>query len=220
LLGSGRTEIARLLFGLDRTDAGEIRVNGEPVSLSDPAQAIAHHLAFCPEERKTEGIVEDLSIRDNIVLTLQARMGLWRKLGRSERQDITDTLAKQLDIRAASLDIPIGALSGGNQQKCLIARALATQPRLLILDEPTRGIDVAGKQEIMNQLVALAGQGMALLFISAEVEELLRVSTRIVVMRDRCQAGSLPGGCSEDEVYALIAAPADAAHEDNKAEAT
>jgi galactofuranose transport system ATP-binding protein len=217
LLGSGRTEVARLLFGLDRADAGEIRVNGEPVSLGDPAQAIAHHLAFCPEERKTEGIVEDLSIRDNIVLTLQARMGLWRKLGRSECEDITDTLAKQLDIRAASLDIPIGALSGGNQQKCLIARALATQPRLLILDEPTRGIDVAGKQEIMNQLVALAGQGMALLFISAEVEELLRVSTRIVVMRDRCQAGSLPGGCTEDQVYALIAAPADTAREDGKA---
>jgi len=217
LLGSGRTEVARLLFGLDRADGGEIRVNGEPVLLGDPAQAIAHQLAFCPEERKTEGIVEDLSIRDNIVLTLQARRGLWRKLGRSERQDITDRLAKQLDIRAASLDIPIGALSGGNQQKCLIARALATQPRLLILDEPTRGIDVAGKQEIMNQLVALAGQGMALLFISAEVDELLRVSTRIVVMRDRRQAGSLPGGCSEDEVYALIAAPADAAREEGKA---
>ena len=217
LLGSGRTEVARLLFGLDRADAGEIHVNGEAVSLGDPAQAIAHQLAFCPEERKTEGIVEDLSIRDNIVLTLQARMGLWRKLGRAERQEITDTLARQLDIRAASLDIPIGELSGGNQQKCLIARALATKPRLLILDEPTRGIDVAGKQEIMNQLVQLAEQGMALLFISAEVEELLRVSTRIVVMRDRRQAGSLPGGCSEDEVYALIAAPADAGPAADKA---
>jgi simple sugar transport system ATP-binding protein len=213
LLGSGRTEVARLLFGLDRADAGEIHVNGDAVTLRDPAQAIAHHLAFCPEERKTEGIVEDLSIRDNIVLTLQARMGLWRKLGRHERLEITDALARQLDIRAASLDIPIGALSGGNQQKCLIARALATKPRLLILDEPTRGIDVAGKQEIMNQLVQLASQGMALLFISAEVEELLRVSTRIVVMRDRRQAGSLPGGCSEDEVYALIAAPADQGHD-------
>jgi len=217
LLGSGRTEVARLLFGLDRADAGEIRVNGDPVSLGDPAQAIAHHLAFCPEERKTEGIVEDLSIRDNIVLTLQARMGLWRKLARTERQEITDTLARQLDIRAANLDIPIGALSGGNQQKCLIARALATKPRLLILDEPTRGIDVAGKQEIMNLLVQLASEGMALLFISAEVEELLRVSTRIVVMRDRRQAGSLPGGCSEDEVYALIAAPADSTHRQDKA---
>jgi monosaccharide-transporting ATPase len=103
--------------------------------------------------------------------------------------------------------MPIGALSGGNQQKCLIARALATSPCLLILDEPTRGIDVAGKQEIMNLLVTLAREGLAVIFISAEVEELLRVSSRIVVMRDRCQAGELPGGANEDQVYALIAAP-------------
>jgi monosaccharide-transporting ATPase len=215
LLGSGRTEVARLLFGLDRADAGEIHVSGQPVTLGDPAQAIANHLAFCPEERKTEGIVEDLSIRDNIVLTLQARMGLWRKLDRAERIEITDRLARLLDIRASNLDVPIGELSGGNQQKCLIARALATNPRLLILDEPTRGIDVAGKQEIMNQLTQLATQGMALLFISAEVDELLRVATRIVVMRDRRQAGSLPGGCTEDHVYALIAAPAGAAPADS-----
>ena len=215
LLGSGRTEVARLLFGLDRADAGEIHVSGQPVTLGDPAQAIANHLAFCPEERKTEGIVEDLSIRDNIVLTLQARMGLWRKLDRAERIEITDRLARLLDIRASNLDVPIGELSGGNQQKCLIARALATNPRLLILDEPTRGIDVAGKQEIMNQLTQLAAQGMALLFISAEVDELLRVATRIVVMRDRRQAGSLPGGCTEDHVYALIAAPAGAAPADS-----
>ena len=215
LLGSGRTEVARLLFGLDRADAGEIRVSGQPVSLDDPAQAIAHHIAFCPEERKTEGIVEDLSIRDNIVLTLQARMGLWRKLPDDERSEITNRLAQLLDVRAGSLDAPIGELSGGNQQKCLIARALATKPRLLILDEPTRGIDVAGKQEIMNQLTQLAARGMALLFISAEVDELLRVSTRIVVMRDRRQVGTLPGGCTEDQVYALIAAPAEDARDED-----
>jgi simple sugar transport system ATP-binding protein len=207
LLGSGRTEVARLLCGLDRPDAGEIRMQGEPVSLPDPAAAIEAGISFCPEERKTEGIVDELSIRDNIVLSLQARMGLWRKLPAQRRRELTDTLAKQLDVRAASLDMPIGALSGGNQQKCLIARALATNPRLLVLDEPTRGIDVAGKQEIMNQLLKLASEGMALVFISAEVEELLRVSSRIVVMRDRAQVGELPGGCTEDQIYALIAAP-------------
>jgi simple sugar transport system ATP-binding protein len=207
LLGSGRTEVARLLFGLDKPGSGEIRIHGAPVSLSDPAAAIDAGLSFCPEERKTEGIVDELSIRDNIVLSLQARMGLWRKLPDSRRREITDRLAKQLDVRAASLDMPIGALSGGNQQKCLIARALATNPALLILDEPTRGIDVAGKQEIMNLLLKLSSEGMALVFISAEVEELLRVSSRIVVMRDRRQVGELPGGCSEDQVYALIAAP-------------
>jgi galactofuranose transport system ATP-binding protein len=208
LLGSGRTEVARLMFGLDHPDAGQILIQGAAVSISDPAAAIAHGLSFCPEERKTEGIVDELSIRDNIVLSLQARMGLWRKLPPQKRREITDRLAQQLDVRAASLDMPIGALSGGNQQKCLIARALATNPCLLILDEPTRGIDVAGKQEIMNQLLKLAADGMALVFISAEVEELLRVSTRIVVMRDRRQVGELPGGASEDQVFALIAAPA------------
>jgi simple sugar transport system ATP-binding protein len=207
LLGSGRTEVARLLFGLDAPDSGELRIQGEPVTLRDPASAIGHGLSFCPEERKTEGIVDELSIRDNIVLSLQASMGLWRKLPNARRRELTDSLARQLDVRAASLDMPIGELSGGNQQKCLIARALATNPRLLILDEPTRGIDVAGKQEIMNMLVKLASEGMALVFISAEVEELLRVSSRIVVMRDRSQVGELPGGCHEDQVYALIAAP-------------
>jgi len=207
LLGSGRTEVARLMFGLDKPDAGEIRIKGEAVTLADPAAAIAQGLSFCPEERKTEGVVDELSIRDNIVLSLQARLGLWRKLSPQKRRELTDDLARQLDVRAASLDMPIGALSGGNQQKCLIARALATNPCLLILDEPTRGIDVAGKQEIMNLLVKLAADGMALVFISAEVEELVRVSSRIVVMRDRTQVGELPGGCSEDQVYAMIAAP-------------
>jgi monosaccharide-transporting ATPase len=212
LLGSGRTEVARLLFGLDRADAGEVLINGESVTLRDPAQAIAHGLAFCPEERKTEGIVEDLSIRDNMILTMQARMGLWRKAHPSLRRKITDRLAQLIDIRAQDLDAPIGTLSGGNQQKCVIARALVLNPRVLILDEPTRGIDVAAKQEIMNRLQELAREGLAIVFISAEMDELTRVSTRIVVMRDRTQAGVLPGGASSDDVYSLIAqAPAERA---------
>ena len=206
LLGSGRTEVARLLFGLDRADAGTLRVQGDDVSFRDPAQAIDRGLGFCPEERKTEGIVEDLSIRDNIALTLQARQGLWRKLPAARVRELTDKLSRLLDIRAPDLDGTIGTLSGGNQQKCVIARALATEPCVLILDEPTRGIDVAGKTEIMNQLVELARAGLSIVFISAEIEELLRVSTRIVVMRDRVQVGTLERGCSEDDIYAMIAA--------------
>jgi monosaccharide-transporting ATPase len=206
LLGSGRTEVARLLFGLDRSDRGQLVVNGAPVVLRDPAHAIAHGLGFCPEERKTEGIVEDLSIRDNIILTLQARAGMWRRLPAAGCRELTDRLARMLDIRAPDLDGPIGTLSGGNQQKCVIARALATRPTVLILDEPTRGIDVAGKQEIMNRLLELANEGLAIVFISAEIDELTRVSTRIIVMRDRRQAGALPGGASSDDVYAMIAA--------------
>jgi monosaccharide-transporting ATPase len=211
LLGSGRTEVARLLFGLDRADTGSIAVKGAQVRLRDPAHAIEHGLSFCPEERKTEGIIADLSIRDNIVLTLQTQAGLWRRLPPAQVRELTDRLAKMLDIRAPDLDGTMGTLSGGNQQKCVIARALATDPCLLILDEPTRGIDVAGKTEIMNRLVELARAGLAIVFISAEIEELLRVSTRIVVMRDRKQVAVLPGGCSEDAIYELIAAaPADA----------
>jgi simple sugar transport system ATP-binding protein len=211
LLGSGRTEVARLLFGLDRADSGSIAVKGVPVRLRDPAHAIAQGLSFCPEERKTEGIIADLSIRDNIVLTLQTQAGLWRRLSPARVRELTDRLAQMLDIRAPDLDGTMGTLSGGNQQKCVIARALATDPCLLILDEPTRGIDVAGKTEIMNRLVELARAGLAIVFISAEIEELLRVSTRIVVMRDRKQVAVLPGGCSEDAIYELIAAaPADA----------
>jgi len=209
LLGSGRTEVARLLFGLDRADAGELVVNGAAVVLKDPAHAISHRLGFCPEERKTEGIVEDLSIRDNILLTLQARAGLWKKLPAADGRALTDKLAQALDIRAPDLDGPIGTLSGGNQQKCVIARALATDPAVLILDEPTRGIDVAGKQEIMNRLIELAREGLAIVFISAEIDELTRVATKIIVMRDRRQAGELPAGASPDDVYSMIAAAPD-----------
>jgi monosaccharide-transporting ATPase len=210
LLGSGRTESARLLFGLDQADSGELRVGGVPATLHSPADAIDAGLAYCPEERKTEGIVAELSIRDNMLLTLQARHGLLRKFPARERAELTDRLAKQLDVRAANLEMPIGDLSGGNQQKVLLARALATNPKVLILDEPTRGIDVAGKQEILALLREVARAGTAIVFISSDIEELLAVSSRIVVMRDRQPAGELSGGCGEDEVYALIAAPVSA----------
>jgi galactofuranose transport system ATP-binding protein len=205
LLGSGRTELARLLFGLDAADEGELIVDGERVTLRDPASAIARGMALCPEERKTEGLIADLSVRENIVLALQARKGLLPSLPTKEQQAIADRFVKALGIRTAHVDTPIGQLSGGNQQKAVLARWLATDPRVLILDEPTRGIDVAAKQEIMDEIVRLARGGMAVMFISAEIEEVVRVSDRVVVMRDRRKAGELPGGCGEHEVYGLIA---------------
>ncbi|SAK60848.1 ABC transporter [Caballeronia fortuita] len=206
LLGSGRTELAKLLFGLEKPDEGELRIDGMPVSFTTPAQAIRHGIAFCPEERKADGIVAELSLRENIALALQARMGARRCLTRAEQNALAERFVRALGIKAATLDMPIGLLSGGNQQKALIARWLATEPRLLILDEPTRGIDVAAKQEIMDEILRLASTGMAVLFISSEISEVVRIANRIVVLRDRRKVGELPAGTSEDTVCELIGA--------------
>jgi len=206
LLGSGRTELARLLFGLDKRDSGQLHVDGVAVRLAGPAEAIRHGLAMCPEERKFDGIVAELSVRENIVLALQARLGLSRFLSLARQREIAGGLVRTLAIRTADLETPIALLSGGNQQKAVLARWLATEPRLLILDEPTRGIDVAAKQEIMDQILALARAGMAVLFISSEMGEVVRISDRIVVLRDRRKVGELPGDSSEQAVYHMIAA--------------
>jgi simple sugar transport system ATP-binding protein len=205
LLGSGRTELARLLFGLDRADSGQIHVDGAVVELRHPADAVARGFALCPEERKTEGIVAGLSVRENIVLALQARGGIWRTLPRDRQQTLARKFVDLLGIKVADIETPVGALSGGNQQKVLLARWLATNPRLLILDEPTRGIDVGARQEIMAEIMRLAAEGMAVLFISTELDELTRLCDRIVVLRDRCKAGELPSGCDGQQVLELIA---------------
>lgn len=206
LLGSGRTELARLLFGLQMPDKGVLRIDGRTMAFSNPMDAIREGLALCPEERKTDGIVAELSVRENIALALQARMGMGRFLSRAEQTAIAERYVQMLGIKTASVDTPIGLLSGGNQQKAILARWMATEPRLLILDEPTRGIDVAAKQEIMEQILRLAQAGMAVVFISSEMSEVVRVAHRIVVLRDRRKVGELPAGSSEDAVYELIAA--------------
>lgn len=208
LLGSGRTELARLMFGLDAADSGTLSVAGQVVRFTHPAQAVRLGLAFCPEERKADGIVGELSVRENIVLALQARAGLWPCIRPARQRELAQHYIALLGIRAADSDMPIALLSGGNQQKALLARWLATAPSVLILDEPTRGIDVAAKQELMNEVMRLAREGMAVLFISSEIDEVLRISDRIVVMRDRRKAGELPRGASEAEVMALICEPA------------
>ena len=205
LLGSGRTELARILFGLDRPDSGEIRVAGVGVDLRHPADAVACGFALCPEERKTEGIIAGLSVRENIVLALQARGGWWSSLPRQRQQALALEFVQKLDIKVSDIESPLGSLSGGNQQKVVLARWLATAPRLLILDEPTRGIDIAARQEIMEQILQLARQGMAVLFISAELEELARLSDRIVVLRDRRKVGELPAGSEGRQVMDMIA---------------
>jgi galactofuranose transport system ATP-binding protein len=205
LLGSGRTELARLLFALDARDSGEMRVDGNPAALEQPTDALRLGLGFCPEDRKQSGIVAELSVRENIVLALQARMGLTQFLKPGEQRALAERLVAALGVKTASIETPVGQLSGGNQQKTIIARWLATNPRVLILDEPTRGIDIAAKQELMHEILKLASGGTAVLFISAEIEEVVRVSDRIMVLRDRGKAGELPRGADEDAVYSMIA---------------
>jgi len=208
LLGSGRTELARLLFGMDRIEKGSLSIGGSKTRLGHPSDAVRHGLAMCPEERKTEGIVAELSVRENIVLALQARMGLRHYIPMSQQVEMAERFVKMLGIKTASIETPIGKLSGGNQQKVVLARWLATEPSLLILDEPTRGIDIAAKQDIMNEIVTLARKGLAVLFISAEIEELARICDRIAIMRERSKVGELPGDCGEEAVMDLIAGAA------------
>ncbi|MEU6020029.1 sugar ABC transporter ATP-binding protein [Micromonospora sp. NPDC047134] len=185
LLGSGRTEAARLFFGADRADRGEVTVNGKPTSLRNPVQAIDKGIGFCSENRRAEGIIPDLTVRENMILAMQAARGWLRPIPRRRQDELVEQYIKALSIRPANPEVPVRNLSGGNQQKVLLARWLITEPRLLILDEPTRGIDIGAKAEIQKLVVQLSDGGMAVLFISAELEEVLRLSHKVVVMRDR-----------------------------------
>ncbi|GAA4582993.1 sugar ABC transporter ATP-binding protein [Planotetraspora phitsanulokensis] len=185
LLGSGRTEAARLMFGADVADSGTVALGGASVPLRSPNAAIQHGVAFCPENRKSEGLIEDLTVGENIVLALQAANGWLRPLSQAKRQELVGRYMTALRITPADPDMPARNLSGGNQQKVLLARWLITQPKLLILDEPTRGIDVGAKAEIQKLVVSLAEDGVAVLFVSAELEEVLRISHKIEVLRDR-----------------------------------
>ena len=193
LLGSGRTEIARLLFGIDRADGGQLRVAGKPVNLTTPRQAIRLGFGFVPEDRKTQSIIPNLSIRENIILALQGLRGWWRPMSRARQREIADQYIAALNIATPDAEKPIGQLSGGNQQKAILARWLALQPRLIILDEPTRGIDVGAKAEIETLIGKLRAGGMAILFISSELEEVVHVSHRVVVLRDHAKVGELTG---------------------------
>jgi simple sugar transport system ATP-binding protein len=193
LLGSGRTETARLLFGADRADRGNLRVGGETLILSSPRNAIRRGIGFCPEDRKTDGIIAELSVRENIILALQAKRGVFRYLSRRRQEETADTYIKMLGIKTSGSEQAGGKLSGGNQQKVILARWLATDPMFLILDEPTRGIDVGAKAEIMELVMDLCRKGMAILFISSELEEVVRCCNRVAVLRDRVKIAELSG---------------------------
>ncbi|GAA4698308.1 simple sugar transport system ATP-binding protein [Promicromonospora umidemergens] len=206
LLGSGRTELARLLTGADRADAGQTRMAGKPARLRTPRAAMDLGIAYTSEDRKGEGVVDGLTVRENIVLGLQARRGWMRPLPRKQVDELVASYIEQLGIRPADPEALLRNLSGGNQQKVLLARWLATAPRLLVLDEPTRGIDVGAKAEIQKLVADLAADGMSVVFISAELEEVLRISHRIAVLRDRRKVAEIDGGgATMDQVVDLIA---------------
>ncbi|MDR2614023.1 MAG: sugar ABC transporter ATP-binding protein [Candidatus Accumulibacter sp.] len=209
LLGAGRTETARTIFGITPADSGEVVADGETVSVRSPVDAIQLDFGYCPEDRKVEGIVGDLSIRENIALALQAKKGWLRPLRRGEQEKIADYYIEKLKIRPADREKPIQLLSGGNQQKALLARWLATNPRFLILDEPTRGIDVGAHAEIIKLIEELCGEGLALLVISSELEEIVSYATRVSVMRDRKHVRELSGSeVSVGNIMKAIAANA------------
>jgi monosaccharide-transporting ATPase len=211
LRGSGRTELARLMGGVERPDRGELWLDGARVQLRGPAAALRHRIAVSSEDLRREGIVAELTVRQNIVLGLQALRGWTRPLSRAEQDAVVDTYLDALHLEPADLDRPAGELSGGTQQKVMLARLLATRPHVLILDEPTRGIDIAAKLEIQRRVAMLAGEGVAVVFISSQLEEVVRLSDRIVVLKDREKIGELSNGpgVTVDTIVEMIAAELD-----------
>jgi galactofuranose transport system ATP-binding protein len=193
LLGSGRTETAKLLFGALRPDTGRVMISGEQVAIRSPRQSILHGIGFCPEDRKAEGLFAELSVRENIVLALQTKRGWLRQLSREEQNRLAEEMIRTLGIITPDPEKQVGQLSGGNQQKVILARSLVSNPRLLILDEPTRGIDVGAHAEILALIRRLCSEGLGLLVASSELDEIVAVCDRVAVLRDRRKVGEITG---------------------------
>ena len=206
LLGSGRSELVRAIYGADKADSGKLKVNGKEVKIHAPIDAMKLGMAYLPEDRKKDGIIADLSVRENIIIALQAKKGMFHPMSRKEMDEAADKYIKMLQIKTASRETPIKSLSGGNQQKVIIGRWLLTNPDFLILDEPTRGIDIGTKTEIQKLVLDLADQGMSVAFISSEVEEMLRTCSRMAVMRDGRKVGEISGDeLSQEGIMKAIA---------------
>jgi galactofuranose transport system ATP-binding protein len=206
LLGSGRTETARAIFGADAVDEGRVYLEGEPLSLHSPGDAIRAGLAFLTEDRKAEGIIPELSVRENLTLAALPEMSKMGVVSRARQNEVVETYMRRLGIKASSAEQKIRELSGGNQQKVLIARWLCKHPKFLILDEPTRGIDIGAKGEIQSLINELAEEGLGVLMISSELEELVEGSSRVVVMRDGRSVAELRGAeISQEQIIRAMA---------------
>lgn len=200
LLGSGRSELVRSIYGADKAVQGRLFINGKQIRIRKPMEAMKRGMAYLPEDRKADGIISDLSVRENIIIALQTRYGLFKRISRKDTEKFADEYINLLSIKTASRETPVKSLSGGNQQKVILARWLLTNPSFLILDEPTRGIDIGTKTEIQKLILKLAGEGKSVAFISSEMEEMLRTSSKIVVMRDRHKVGELTGDDLNQEI--------------------
>ncbi|MBN2657396.1 MAG: sugar ABC transporter ATP-binding protein [Spirochaetales bacterium] len=206
LLGSGRSESARAIFAADKVTGGEVKMNGKAIKIKTPLDAMKNGIGYLPEDRKGDGIIADLSVRDNIILALQVLKGFFKPFSPLQAETFANEFIKKLNIKTPTPDTPIKSLSGGNQQKVILARWLLTHPEYLILDEPTRGIDIGTKVEIQKLVLELAEKGMSLTFISSEIEEMLRTCSRMIIMKDREIVGELSGSdLSESDVMNVIA---------------
>ena len=206
LLGSGRSEMARSIYGADKADSGEMLVKGKKLVVNQPLDAIMNGMAYLPENRKEEGIIADLSVRENIIIALQAKTGMFKRLSTKEQEEFTDKYIDILQIKTAHRDVPIKQLSGGNQQKVILGRWLLMNPDFIILDEPTRGIDVGTKTEIQKLVLKMAEEGKAVVFISSEIEEMLRTCSKMEVLRDGMKVGELSEGeLSQGAIMSAIA---------------
>ena len=205
LLGSGRSELARVIYGADKAQTGALKVAGKEVKINQPIDAMQMGMGLLPDDRKAEGIIGDLSVRENIILALQAKRGMFHLIPRAQQDKMADHYIKMLQIKTASRETPIKQLSGGNQQKVILGRWLATDPDFLILDEPTRGIDVGTKTEIQKLIIHLAQEGKSIMFISSEIEEMLRTCNRMAVLRDGAKVGELEGELTQERVMSAIA---------------
>jgi len=206
LLGSGRSELARSIYGADKPDTGELFLKDQKLLVNTPIDAMKASMAYLPENRIAEGIIADLSVRENIIIALQAKRGMFKLLSKKEQEDFTDKYIDILQIKTPDREVPIKQLSGGNQQKVILGRWLLTNPDFLILDEPTRGIDVGTKTEIQKLVLQLAEEGKSVMFISSEIEEMIRICNKMVIMRDGCKVGELgENKLTQEEIMKAIA---------------
>ena len=218
LLGSGRSELARVIYGADKNQTGTLKVNGNTtfvlslikmvlyfILIIAPIDAMNLGMGLLPDDRKAEGIIGDLSVRENIILALQAKRGMFRLLSMKEQTELADKYIEMLQIKTASRETLIKQLSGGNQQKVILGRWLATDPDFLILDEPTRGIDIGTKTEIQKLVLKLAKEGKSIIFISSEIEEMLRTCTKMAVLRDGVKVGEITESLTQESVMKAIA---------------